>query len=95
MNTKNTISISEARKNIFEIANDVQSPSNIYTLTENGRPKVVLMSADEFESWKETLEVTSDFPNLKQDIKKFEKDFKSKKYKNYVSLNDIIKKQNK
>ncbi len=95
MNAKNTISISEARKNIFEIANDVQSPSNIYTLTENGRPKVVLMSADEFESWMETLEVNSFFPNLKKDINNFEKDYKINKGKNYVSLEDVIRKQSK
>ena len=95
MNIKNTISISEARKNIFEIANDVQSPSNIYTLTENGRPKVVLMSADEFESWMETLEINSFFPNLKKDINDFEEDYKINKEENYISLDDIIKKQNK
>lgn len=93
MDSKTTISISEARKKIFEIANDVQSPNNIYTLTENGKPKMVLISADEFESWMETLEVLKDFPDLKKDINKFEEDVKNKKYKNYISLEDILKKQ--
>jgi prevent-host-death family protein len=69
MTIKNTLSISEARKKIFKIAEETQKPGNYYTFTENGRPKVVLMSAEEFESWQETLEVMRDFPNLKEDIK--------------------------
>lgn len=93
MNSRTTISISEARKKIFEIANEVQSPNNIYTLTEKGVPKAVLMSADEFESWMETLEVIKDFPDLENDIKEFEKDLKTKKYKKYVSLEEVLKKQ--
>ena len=95
MNLKTTISISEARKKIFEIANDVQAPNNVYTLTENGKPKAVLMSADEFESWMETLEVLKDFPDLEKDINKFEKDVKDKKYKDYISLEDVLKKHAK
>lgn len=39
-----------------------------YTLTDKGRPKAVVMSAEEFESWAETLEVMRDFPNLDKDI---------------------------
>ncbi len=81
MNTKNTITITEARKNIFKIAEDVQNPSQYYFLTEKGRPKAVVMSAEEFESWAETLEVISDFPNLKNDIKSAEKDYKDGNYK--------------
>jgi len=92
MNSKTTISISEARKKIFEIAKDVQYPNNIYTLTENGIPKVVLMSADEFESRMETLEVAKDFPDLEKDIVKFEKDLKQNKEDDYVSLDEVIKK---
>ncbi len=92
MNVKTTISISEARKKIFEIADEVQSPNNIYTLTENGKPKAVIMSADEFESWMETLEVVKDFPNLKKDLKSLEKNIKEKKQKDFTTLEDMIKK---
>lgn len=57
MQPKNTLSITEARKLIFAIANDVQKPDIHYTLTENGKPKVVIMSAEEFDSWQETMEI--------------------------------------
>jgi len=81
MSVKNTITITEARKNIFKIAEDVQIPSQYYFLTEKGRPKAVLMSAEEFESWAETLEVMIDFPNLKNDIAVAEEDYKKGDYK--------------
>jgi prevent-host-death family protein len=50
MRTKTTLSISEARKNIFLIAEEVQKKNAYYTLTERGRPKVVMLSAERFES---------------------------------------------
>lgn len=90
MNTKTTISITEARKKIFDIAKKVQHPNIIYTLTDKGSPKVVMMSADEFESWMETLEVSKDFPGFKKDILKFEKDKANKKHKDYTSLEDLV-----
>jgi len=76
MDTKTTLPISEARKKIFRIAEKVQKPSTYYTFTEKGRPKVVVLSADEFESWQETLEVMRIFPKLGKDIEKAEKDYK-------------------
>ena len=90
MTTKTTISISDARKNIFAIAEQVQQPNVYYTLTDNGRPKAVVMSAEEFESWAETLEVMRDFPNLDKDIVAAERDMKSGKYKTYTRLEDLL-----
>ena len=48
MDAKTTLSISEARKKIFKIAEQVQKPATHYTLTEKGKPKAVMMSAEEF-----------------------------------------------
>lgn len=93
MDSKTTLSISEARKNIFKIAEMVQKPAVRYTLTENGRPKAVVLSADEFESWQETLEVIKDFPDLEKDIKELEEDKKSGAYKKYITLEEILSKE--
>ena len=90
MNTKTTLPISEARKKIFEIAEKVQRPSTHYILTEKGRPKVAFMSAEEFESWQETLEVIRDFPNLEKEIKKAEKEYKRG---NYSTLESVLSKE--
>jgi len=90
MDTKTTLSISEARKKIFKIAERVQKPSTYYTLTEKGKPKAVVLSAGEFESWQETLEADRDFPNLEKDIKKAEREYKKKRY---TTLEEVLAKE--
>lgn len=50
MRIKTTLPITEARKNIFFLADEVQKKKNYYTLTEHGRPKAVLVSAEKFET---------------------------------------------
>lgn len=89
MNTKTTLSISDARKKIFKISDEAQR-GNYYTLTEKGRPKVVIMSAEEFESWQETLEVMHEFPHLKKDMKEARRDYTSGRYKTYTTLDEIL-----
>ncbi|MEK7645129.1 MAG: type II toxin-antitoxin system Phd/YefM family antitoxin [Patescibacteria group bacterium] len=68
MNIPRIISITEARKNIFAIAEKTQTPGVHFTLTENGRARAVVMSADEFESWAETLNVLSEDPNIEKKV---------------------------
>ena len=90
MDTKTTLPISEARKKIFKIAEKVQKPATYYTLTEKGRPKVVVLSADEFESWQETLEVMRIFPKLGKDIERAEKQYKKG---DYLTLEKVLAKE--
>lgn len=93
MDAKRTLSISEARKRIFEIAEEVQKPDTHFTLTENGRPKAVIISAEEFESLLETIEVLEEFPDFPKDIAETERDFASGAYKNYPTLEEILAKE--
>jgi len=93
MDVKTTIPISEARSRIFDIAEEVQTPGRYYTLTENGKPKAVLMSAEEFESWMETMEVMRLFPNLAEDIAETDAAVKSGAYKKWATLEDILAKE--
>jgi len=90
MDTKTTLPISEARKKIFKIAEKVQKPATYYTLTEKGRPKAVIISADEFESWQETLEVIKDFPDLDKTIKEVDRDVRTGEYKKYPTLEKVL-----
>ena len=90
MNTATTIPISEARRTIFDIAKEVQKPGRHYTLTEKGRPKAVIMSAEEFESWVETLEVMREMPDLAKDIKETRRDYETGAYKNYITLEQLL-----
>ncbi|MCD4704814.1 type II toxin-antitoxin system Phd/YefM family antitoxin [bacterium] len=90
MSVKNILSITEARSNLFKIINQVEETGIPFTLTERGRSKAVLMSVDEFDSWQETIEVMRDFPNLTQDIKEAEEDYKKG---NCVTLEKILTKE--
>lgn len=90
MRAKTTIPITEARKRIFDIVEEVQRPGVYYVLTEKGRPKAVIMSVEEFESWVETLEVMQDFPDLKKDLEETKKAIKTGEYKKWVSLDQLL-----
>jgi len=85
MNTKTTLPISEARKRIFELAEEVQKPDNYYTLTEKGRPKAVLMSAEQFDSMVETMDILSD-PKVLENIRIAEEEYKRGEYKTWEEL---------
>ena len=82
MKIKTTMPISEARKQIFKITDEAQKPGNYYTLTEKGRPKVVIMSYEEYDSLMETMEILSD-PGAMARIKKAEEEFKKGKYSSW------------
>ena len=60
MSHETTLPLTEARRTIFTLASNVQKPGRYYTLTDNGRAKAVIMSAQEFESW---VEVEDSFGN--------------------------------
>ena len=85
MSIKNTLSISEARKKIFDIAKQVQKPGQYFTLTEKGHPTAVVMSAEEYESIMETMEIMGD-PKLMSDIKKAEEEYKKGEYVTWEDL---------
>lgn len=55
-----TLSLSEVKMKLSELVEKVYSTDEEVVITKNGRPSAVLVSPDEFESWKETLEIISD-----------------------------------
>ncbi len=68
-----TISITDAKRTLLEIARNVADTGENTILTKRGKPYVVLMSAIEYESIMETLEILQDDDALK-DIQESEKD---------------------
>jgi prevent-host-death family protein len=55
-----TLSLSEVKMKLSELVEKVYTTDEEVVITKNGRPSAVLVSPDEFESWKETLEIISD-----------------------------------
>jgi antitoxin YefM len=54
-----TLSLSEAKMKLSELVDRVHSTDEEVVITKNGRPAAILVSPEEFESWKETIEILS------------------------------------
>lgn len=74
-----TLPITEARENLSTLVNKAKRLLDEYIITVNGKPAAVLMSAEEYESWKETNEILGD-PGLMKAIKEGEEDIKKGRY---------------
>ncbi len=61
-----TLPLSEAKSQLSGLVEQVRSLDEQVMITRNGRPAAVLVSADEFERWKETIEVRGDAALMKE-----------------------------
>ena len=57
-----TLSLSEAKIKLSALIDEIRDRDEEVTIARNGRPVAVLVSADEFDSWKETLSIRVDAP---------------------------------
>ncbi len=67
------MTVTEAKKHFLEIVRDADETSERYFITRNGEPVAMLVSADDYEGWLETLEILSDKKSLSE-IKKARKE---------------------
>ncbi len=87
--TQTTLPATEIRKKLFKVLDEIDKTSRRFFITKGGVTKAVIMSADEWESWLETLEVMSD-KKLVRSLRQAEKDFtKGQFYK----LGEVFKKR--
>ncbi len=70
-----TLPVTEARKHLTTLVDRVNRLLDEYIITVNGKPAAVIMSAQEYESWKETNEILAD-KELMKAIKEGEEDIK-------------------
>lgn len=55
-----TLPLSEAKTKLSGLVEAVERRDEEIVITKNGRPAAVLVSPDEYESWKETIAIRSD-----------------------------------
>jgi len=84
-----TLPLSEVKMKLSGLVDSVSATDEEIIITKNGRPAAVLVSPDEFESWKETLSVQSDTALMKE-IKEGLVALKKKKTKLYT-LEELFK----
>lgn len=63
-----TLSLSEAKMKLSALVDSVRDTDQEVVITKNGVPAAVLVSPDEFESWRETIAVRFD-PALMDEIR--------------------------
>ncbi len=68
-----TLPITKARKELTSLVDNAGKKLDEYVITVNGTPTAVLISAAEYESWKETNEILSN-PGLVKSIRQGEKE---------------------
>jgi antitoxin YefM len=78
-----TLSLSEAKMKLSALLDSIGITDEEVIITKNGRPAAVLVSPDEFESWRETQTVLSD-SELMEEIKKGLSALKKKKASLYT-----------
>jgi len=55
-----TLSLSDVKARLSGLVDEVERRDEEIVITRNGQPAAVLVSPDEYDSWKETLAVHSD-----------------------------------
>ena len=81
-----TIPLKEARAKFSKLVDRVDQLSDRYIVTKNGTPKAVVMSAEEFESWVETLE----FMSNPKAVKALEQGLKEAKAEKFHSFKEVF-----
>lgn len=80
-----TLPLTEARKELSKIVDEVSTVHEHVTITRQGKPAAVVMSSDEFESWQETLEILAD-PKAMAAIRRAEKDIKAGRVRSWEEV---------
>ena len=81
-----TFPLKEARAKFSSLVDKADRLSERYIVTKNGTPKAVVMGADEFESWVETLELMA---NPKA-VKALDQGLKEAKAGKFRSFKDVF-----
>ncbi|HBQ50732.1 TPA: type II toxin-antitoxin system Phd/YefM family antitoxin [Candidatus Daviesbacteria bacterium] len=80
-----TLPITEARQDLTTIVDRAKRMLDEYIITVNGKPAAVIMSAREYEGWKETNEILAD-RGLMKAIKRGEKDIEEGKVSDWEDV---------
>ena len=82
-----TLPITKAREELTSLVENAKKRLDEYVITVNGTPAAVIISAAEYESWKETNEILAD-KKLMKAIKEGEEDIKKGRY---ITLDQLKK----
>jgi antitoxin YefM len=64
-----TLPLSEVKTKLSELVDAVERRDEVVSITRNGKPVAMLVSKEEYESWRETVDVMRD-AKLMREIRK-------------------------
>lgn len=85
-----TLSITKAREDFTKIVDRANRLLDEYVITVNGSPAAVVISAAEYDSWKETNDIESDL-GLVRAIKHGEKELDNGEGRNWEDVKKQLK----
>jgi prevent-host-death family protein len=71
--------LAEAKAKLSEVIADVEATDEEVTITRNGRAAAVLVSCEEFERWRETVDIMSD-PEFLASLRRGIRDIEQKRF---------------
>jgi prevent-host-death family protein len=83
-----TLPLSEVKMKLSALVDRIEATDEEVVITRNGRPAAIMVSPDEYESWKETVAVKSQ-PGLIDEIKNGLQQLKERKTRLYT-LEDLF-----
>ncbi len=83
------VPFTEARANLTELLDALEDKHEHVLITRNGRPSAVMLSAEEYESLEETLDILQD-KDLLESLRKSEDDVRAGRV---TALNDLRRKK--
>lgn len=88
------IPATKARQNFFKLIAETAKPGRTTAISVDGKPKVVMMSYEDFEGWMETIDIMSD-PQLMQDLREAEEDYKEGRVYSLEEVRRELEKEDK
>ena len=83
-----TLPLSEVKAKLSVLIAGIVKRSDEIIITRNGKPAAVLISADEYDSWRETQEIRRD-PDMMKQIRESEAAYKRGDYKTYRTKEEL------
>lgn len=84
-----TLPLSVVKIKLSALVDGVFRRDDEVVITRNGKPAAVLVSAEDYESWKETQEIKEN-PELMREIREGLKTIQRGKGKKYTSLDELF-----
>ena len=85
-----TLPITKAREELTTLVNNANTRLEEYIITVNGLPAAVLISAAEYESWKDTNDILTN-TGLLDAIREGEKDINNGRFVTFTQLKKNLK----